>query len=87
MVALDGGPRAVIDTPELTQRRFHEADAAFADDEGAGDRSRVTAPMSAASAGSAWRWSSGAVPVSQAERDPLQPVVRSSKLLRSGGAA
>jgi hypothetical protein len=85
MVALDGGPRAVIDTPELTRRRFHEADAAFADDEG--DRSRATAPTSAASAGSAWRWSSGAVPVSQAERDPLQPVVRSSKLLRSGGAA
>ncbi len=53
MVALDGGPRAVVDTPELTRRRFHEADAAFADDEGAGDRSRVTAPMSAASAGSA----------------------------------
>jgi uncharacterized protein YhfF len=41
MVALDGAgrPRAVIETVELTQRRFHEVDAAFAYDEGEGDRS------------------------------------------------
>ena len=39
-VVLDGQgrPRAVIETIELTQRRFHEVDAAFAHDEGEGDR-------------------------------------------------
>jgi|SRR6185312_4383265 len=41
MVALDGSgrPRAVLRTLELTQRRFDEVDAAFAFDEGEGDRS------------------------------------------------
>ncbi len=41
MVALDGAgrPRAVVKTLELTRRRFHEVDAAFAHDEGEGDRS------------------------------------------------
>jgi uncharacterized protein YhfF len=41
MVMLDGAgrPRAVIETVELTQRRFDEVDAAFAHDEGEGDRS------------------------------------------------
>src|SRR4051794_41196650 len=41
MVALDGAgrPRAVIETVELVRRRFHEVDAAFAHDEGEGDRS------------------------------------------------
>jgi uncharacterized protein YhfF len=41
MVALDGQgrPRAVLKTIELTQRRFDEVDAAFAHDEGEGDRS------------------------------------------------
>jgi uncharacterized protein YhfF len=41
MVVLDGAgrPRAVIETVELTQRRFDEVDAAFAHDEGEGDRS------------------------------------------------
>ena len=41
MVALDGTgrPLAVIQTVELTQRRFHDVDAAFAFDEGEGDRS------------------------------------------------
>jgi uncharacterized protein YhfF len=41
MVALDGAgrPRAVLQTLELTQRRFDEVDAAFAFDEGEGDRS------------------------------------------------
>jgi uncharacterized protein YhfF len=41
MVACDGagGPRAVLQTLELTQRRFDEVDAAFAFDEGEGDRS------------------------------------------------
>jgi uncharacterized protein YhfF len=41
MVALDGAgqPRAVLQTLELTQRRFGEVDAAFAFDEGEGDRS------------------------------------------------
>jgi uncharacterized protein YhfF len=40
MVMLDGSgrPRAVIETVELTQRRFPEVDAAFAYDEGEGDR-------------------------------------------------
>jgi uncharacterized protein YhfF len=40
MVMLDGRgrPLAVIETVELTQRRFHEVDAAFAHDEGEGDR-------------------------------------------------
>ena len=37
---LDGSgiPRAVLETVELTQRRFGEVDAAFAFDEGEGDR-------------------------------------------------
>jgi uncharacterized protein YhfF len=41
MVMLDGAgrPRAVIETVELTARRFDEVDAAFAFDEGEGDRS------------------------------------------------
>jgi uncharacterized protein YhfF len=41
MVMLDGAgrPRAVIETVELTQRRFGEVDAAFAWDEGEDDRS------------------------------------------------
>ena len=41
MVVRDGQgrSRAVIETVELTQRRFHEVDAAFANDEGEGDRS------------------------------------------------
>ena len=41
MVARDGNgrPRAVIETIELLQRRFHEVDAAFAYAEGEGDRS------------------------------------------------
>ncbi len=40
MVMLDGAgrPHAVIETVELTQRRFNEVDAAFAHDEGEGDR-------------------------------------------------
>ncbi len=40
MVVLDGRgqPRAIIETVELTQRRFLEVDAAFALDEGEGDR-------------------------------------------------
>jgi len=40
MVMLDGtgGPRAVIETVELTHRRFPEVDAPFAYDEGEGDR-------------------------------------------------
>jgi uncharacterized protein YhfF len=40
MVMLDGSavPRAVIETVELTQRRFDEVDEAFAFDEGEGDR-------------------------------------------------
>ena len=40
MVARDGQgrPRAVIETIELAQRRFGEVDAAFAFDEGEGDR-------------------------------------------------
>jgi uncharacterized protein YhfF len=40
MVMLDGScrPRAVIETVELTQRRFSEVDTAFAHDEGEGDR-------------------------------------------------
>ena len=33
-----GGPVAVIETVELTRRRFDEVDAAFAFDEGEGDR-------------------------------------------------
>jgi len=41
MVMLDGAgtPRAIIETVELTQRRFDQVDAAFAYDEGEGDRS------------------------------------------------
>ena len=41
MVMLDGAgdPRAVIETVELAQRRFCDVDAAFAYDEGEGDRS------------------------------------------------
>jgi uncharacterized protein YhfF len=41
MVMLDGAgrPRAVIETVELTARRFDAVDAAFAFDEGEGDRS------------------------------------------------
>ena len=40
MVVLDGGgrPRAVVETVELTQRRYNEVDAAFAYDEGEDDR-------------------------------------------------
>jgi uncharacterized protein YhfF len=40
MVMLDGTgrARAVIETVELTQRHFREVDAAFAYDEGEGDR-------------------------------------------------
>src|SRR5262245_59870902 len=40
-VVLDGAgvPRAIIKTVELTKRRFDEVDAAFAYDEGEGDRS------------------------------------------------
>lgn len=34
-----GRPRAVLETIELTQRRFTDVDAAFAFDEGEGDRS------------------------------------------------
>jgi uncharacterized protein YhfF len=41
MVMLDGAgkPSAVLETVELVQRRFDEVDAAFAYDEGEGDRS------------------------------------------------
>jgi len=41
IVMLDGSgrPRAILETVELTQRRFSEVDAAFAYDEGEGDRS------------------------------------------------
>ena len=41
MVVLNGlgQPLAVIETVELTQRRFNDVDAAFAYDEGEGDRS------------------------------------------------
>src|SRR3984957_16893056 len=41
MVVLDGqgAPKAVLKTIELTRRRFDEVDAAFAYDEGEGDRS------------------------------------------------
>jgi len=40
MVMLDGSgrPRAVLETVELTQRRYDEVDAAFANDEGEDDR-------------------------------------------------
>jgi uncharacterized protein YhfF len=40
MVALDGAgrPRAVVETVELTHRRFGEVDEQFAYDEGEGDR-------------------------------------------------
>jgi uncharacterized protein YhfF len=43
MVMLDGSgrPRAILETVELTLRRFNEVDAAFAYDEGEGDRSLV----------------------------------------------
>jgi uncharacterized protein YhfF len=43
MVMLNGSgrPLAVIETVELTQRRFNDVDAAFAYDEGEGDRSRA----------------------------------------------
>lgn len=39
-VMIDGAgrPRAVIETVEVTRRRFREVDAAFAHDEGEGDR-------------------------------------------------
>jgi uncharacterized protein YhfF len=41
MVVLDGRgvPRAVLKAIELTKRRFDDVDAAFAYDEGEGDRS------------------------------------------------
>ena len=41
MVALDGEnrPRVVLNTTELTQRRFDQVNEAFAYDEGEGDRS------------------------------------------------
>jgi uncharacterized protein YhfF len=41
MVVLSGSgrPLAVVETVELARRRFHEVDAAFAHDEGEGDRS------------------------------------------------
>jgi uncharacterized protein YhfF len=41
MVVLDGngGAAAVVETVELTRRRFDEVDAVFAADEGEGDRS------------------------------------------------
>jgi len=41
MVMLDGAgtPTAIVETVELTQRRFDLVDAAFAYDEGEGDRS------------------------------------------------
>lgn len=40
-VMLDGSgrPRAVIETLEVSLRRFHDVDASFAHDEGEGDRS------------------------------------------------
>jgi uncharacterized protein YhfF len=40
MVMLDGSgrPRAIVETVELTQRRYDEVDAAFARDEGEDDR-------------------------------------------------
>ena len=40
-IVLDGrgNPRCVIETTEITYRRFGEVDAAFAHDEGEGDRS------------------------------------------------
>jgi uncharacterized protein YhfF len=40
MVMLDGSgrPRAVLETVEITRRRFDQVDAAFAYDEGEGDR-------------------------------------------------
>ncbi|HEX6842916.1 MAG TPA: ASCH domain-containing protein [Stellaceae bacterium] len=40
MVMLDGSgnPAAILETVELTKRRFSEVDAAFAADEGEGDR-------------------------------------------------
>jgi uncharacterized protein YhfF len=34
-----GRPRAIVETVEVTRRRFGEVDAGFADDEGEGDRS------------------------------------------------
>ena len=39
MLSGDGRALAVIETIELTQRRFNEVDAAFAYDEGEDDRS------------------------------------------------
>jgi uncharacterized protein YhfF len=41
MVMLDGAgtPTAIVQTVELTQRRYDQVDAAFAYDEGEGDRS------------------------------------------------
>lgn len=39
MLSGSGEPLAIIETVELTQRRFNEVDAAFAHDEGEGDRS------------------------------------------------
>jgi uncharacterized protein YhfF len=40
-IVLDGGggPRCVIETVEIAERRYDEVDAAFAHDEGEGDRS------------------------------------------------
>lgn len=38
MLVGSGRPRAVLETVELTKRRFGEVDAAFAYDEGEGDR-------------------------------------------------
>ena len=35
-----GRPRAIVETVELTRRRFLEVDASFARDEGEGDRSQ-----------------------------------------------
>ncbi len=42
-----GRPRAVIETVELTRRRFEDVDAAFAYDEGEGDRSLAILAASA----------------------------------------
>jgi len=39
MLSGSGRPLAIIETVEIVQRRFHEVDAAFARDEGEGDRS------------------------------------------------
>jgi uncharacterized protein YhfF len=39
MLSGSGQPLAILETTELTQRRFNEVDAAFGYDEGEGDRS------------------------------------------------